>query len=127
MTRAPLVQSALPSCSTTNSNITGEIAGRAEEYEGVGMDVAHRVLRLLRRLFEVTAELITHGREQLVGEVRLAARAEALVQGGGEDVGRHRLVDGRPDRPPPLAGIGHAPLEALERRILDERGSGQVD
>src|SRR3989449_6686006 len=31
-----------------------EVAGRAEEYEGIGMDVAHRVLRSLRRLFEGT-------------------------------------------------------------------------
>src|SRR2546425_8771361 len=107
--------------------LVGEIAGRAEEHEGVGVEFAHRGLRLLRRLFEVTAELIAHGREQLVGEVRFAARGEALVQRGGEDGGRHRLVDGRPDRPPPLAGIGHAPLETLERRILDERGSREVE
>src|SRR5262245_32533021 len=80
-----------------------------------------------RRLFEMTAEFVPHGRQQLVAEVRLAARAEALVQGGGQDRDRHRLVDGRSDRPPPLAGIGHAPLEALELRVLDECGGRQVE
>src|SRR5206468_12792983 len=83
--------------------------------------------RLLRRLFQVAAELIAHGREQLVGEVRLAARAEAFIVGGGEDGRRYRFVDGRPDRPPPLAGIGYAPLEALERGVLDERRRRQVE
>ena len=34
------------------------------------------------RLFEVPAELEAHRRQQLVGEVGLAARGEALVQGG---------------------------------------------
>jgi hypothetical protein len=56
-----------------------EVAGRAEEDESVGMNVAHRALRSPWRLFEMTAELVAHGREDLVGEVRLAARAEALV------------------------------------------------
>src|SRR5262245_49137624 len=84
-------------------------------------------LPLLRRLFDVAAELVAHGREQLVAEVRLAARAEALVEGRGEDGHRHGLVDGRPDRPPALAGIRHAPLEALERRVLDEGRGRQVE
>ena len=98
-----------------------EIAGRAEEHERVGLGVAHRVLRVTRRFLEMPAELVAHGRQQLVAEVRLAARAEALVQRGGENGRRHRLVDRGLDRPPPLAGIRHAPLEALERRVLDER------
>src|SRR5262249_58661879 len=97
------------------------------EYEGVRMGVVHRVLSLLRRLFEMPAELETHRREQLVAEVRLATRAEALVQGGGEDRRRHGLVDGRPDRPPSLAGIRHASLEALERWVLDERRGRQIE
>ena len=31
------------------------------------------------------------------------------------------------DRPPSLAGIGHAPLEILELRVLDECRGGQVE
>ena len=94
-----------------------EVAGRAEEHEGVGVrGRSSWAPASRRRLLEMAAELVAHGRQQLVGEVRLAARAEALVQRGGEDGRRHRLVDGRLDRPPPLAGIGHAALEALERR-----------
>src|SRR5262245_25178860 len=107
--------------------LVGQVTRRAEEYEGVRLGVAHPTLRSLRRLFEMAAELVAHGREQLVAEVCLAARAEALVEGGGEDRHRHRLVDGRPDRPPSLAGIRHAPLEALERRVLDECRGRQVE
>src|SRR5262245_8037018 len=46
--------------------------------EGLVLIAALRLFR--RRLFDVAAELVAHGREQLVGEVRLAARAEALVE-----------------------------------------------
>src|SRR5262249_40921541 len=104
-----------------------EVARRAEEYEGVRMGVAHPELPLLRRLFEMATELVAHGREQLVPEVRLATRAEALVESRGEDRHRHCLVDGGPDRPPSLAGVRHPALEALERRVLDERRGRQVE
>ena len=55
-------------------------------------------------LLEVAAELVAHRRQQLVGEVGLAARAEALVEGGGQDVRRDAFVDRRPgcvQRPSP--------------------------
>src|SRR5262249_60778613 len=44
-----------------------EITRRAEEYERIRMVVAHRALPSRRRLFEMAAELVAHGREQLVG------------------------------------------------------------
>jgi len=54
-------------------------------------------------LLDVSTELVPHGREQLVLEIGLTARAEPLVQRRGEDRNGHRLVDGGLDRPPPLA------------------------
>src|SRR5437879_7240805 len=47
-----------------------------------------------RPLLAVAAELLAHGGEDLVGEEALAARREALIEGGGEHVRRHALVDG---------------------------------
>ena len=55
----------------------------------------------LRGLFDVAAELVAHGRKQLVGEAGLAARAEALVQRGAQHVRRHRLR-----RSPPRSSSG---------------------
>src|SRR2546421_1515530 len=43
-------------------------------------------------LLQVAAELVAHRREQLVGVVGLAARAEALVQRGAQHRGGHGLV-----------------------------------
>ena len=64
-----------------------QVARGAEEDQGVGVGVAHRgssVARYWPPFLEVPAELETHRREQLVGEIGLAARAEALVQGRRE-------------------------------------------
>src|SRR5262245_65907693 len=62
-------------------------------------------------LLKVPTELVAHGRKQLICKVCLASGAEPLVQGGGQDVTGHALVDRRLDRPAALAGIGHAPGE----------------
>src|SRR5215469_4224444 len=59
--------------------------------------------RLFGRFLEVAAELIAHGREQLVLEFCAAARAEALVERGGEHRCGDALVDPRFDRPAPFA------------------------
>src|SRR5918993_1230114 len=64
-----------------------------------------------RRLLDMPAELVAHGREQLVGEIRLAARAEPLVERRRQDMRRHTLVDRRLDGPAALAGIGHPASE----------------
>ena len=56
-------------------------------------------------LFEVSAELVAHRREQLVLEVRLAARAESLIERRGQNVRRHAFVDRRVDGPAPFTGI----------------------
>src|SRR5438067_11757986 len=75
----------------------------------------------------MAAELEPHGGEQAVLELRLAARAEAFEERGGEDVRRHPLVDRGVERPSPLAGIGDPAGEALEARIARERGGGEVE
>ena len=75
----------------------------------------------------VSAELITHRREQLVLEVRFAARAETCVQRGRQDRSGDRLVDRRHDRPASLAGVGHAAGELRQRRILQQRDRREVE
>src|SRR5215469_5951849 len=81
---------------------------------------------LVTGLLEVAAELEPHRREHLVLVVGLAARGEALVEGGGEDGNGHRLVDGGLDRPSSFAGVGHVAGELLQVGILDEGRGRQV-
>src|SRR5262249_42169661 len=78
-------------------------------------------------LLEMAAELEAHGGEQAVLELRLAGRAEAFEERGGEDVRRHALVDRRVERPSPLAGVGDPAGEALEARIARQRGGGEIE
>src|SRR5262252_2937868 len=73
------------------------------------------------------AESVAHRRQELIGKVRLASRAEALVQRGGEHRRRHGLVDRRLDGPAAFAGIRYAPGELRERGILDERGRREIE
>src|SRR5215472_16871992 len=51
------------------------------------------------RLLDMAAELVTHGREQFVGEVRFAARTETLVERRGQHVHRYAFIDAGLDRP----------------------------
>src|SRR5213594_1983427 len=52
------------------------------------------------RLFVMAAEAEAHRGQDLVLEVRLAARGKARVERGREHGRRHRLVDRGLDRPP---------------------------
>src|SRR5580698_9919689 len=62
-------------------------------------------------LFEVPAELVAHGGEEFVGEVGVAAGAETLVEGGGEDGCGDAFIDAGSDRPAAFAGVGDAATE----------------
>ena len=75
----------------------------------------------------MAAELLAHRREDPIAEVALATGREAFEEGGGEDVGRHRLVDGRQGRPPALARIRDPPREALQLRITVQGVSREVE
>ena len=79
---------------------------------------------VFRRLLDVTAEPVAHRREHPVGEVGLAARVEALVEGRGQHVRRHGLVDRGRERPAALAGIRDPALVGAELRILEEGARG---
>ena len=103
--------------------LVGQIARGSEEHQGVGSRecnlvlIAHGILwvqLMPGRLFHVAAELKAHGRQQLVGEVGLAARRESFVERRGEHRRRHGLVDGGLDRPAAFARIGHPPGEFAE-------------
>jgi hypothetical protein len=69
--------------------------------------------------------LIAHGRQQFVLVIR-SPRELALIKGGGEDRRRKPLVDGRLDRPAPLAGIRNAARVLREILVFDERRRCQI-
>ena len=53
--------------------------------------------------------------EGLLGEGVFLAGTEAGVEGRSQNLGRHGLLDGRLDGPPPFARVGHRPGELRER------------
>src|SRR5262249_46282225 len=92
------------------------------------MALTHRLDRLRPgRFFQMPPEFVTHGRQELVGEIGLAARAEPLVESRGEHMRRHALVDGGLDGPAAFAGIGYAAGEFRQARVLNQRGGRQVE
>jgi len=52
----------------------------SSEIRGI-IGCSFRIMRLFTRFFQVTAELVTHGREEPVLEFRVPAGAESLVKG----------------------------------------------
>src|SRR5262249_24912206 len=77
--------------------------------------------------FQMSTELETHRREQLVLIVRLAARTEALIERGGEHRHRHRLVDGGLDRPASFSGVGNPACKLLQVGIFHQCRGRQVE
>src|SRR5690349_13619724 len=65
-------------------------------------------LGLVHGTFRMPAEFVPHRREHAAGELRFAARTEALVERGAEDRRRNAFVDGRGDGPAPFARIRYA-------------------
>src|SRR5882724_469378 len=67
--------------------LVGQVARGPEENEGVRVGIRHENLSLssglFRGLLQMSAEFVAHGGEEFVGKIGLAARTEALVQGGG--------------------------------------------
>src|SRR4029434_8078891 len=76
--------------------------------------------------FQMSAELIAHRGEQLVGKICLATRAKTLIQRSCQDMSRHTLVDGSLDRPAPLARVRNLTCEFRECGISDQRDRRQV-
>ncbi len=68
----------------------------------------------------MAAEFVAEGREKLVAEVGFAAGAEAIEEGGAEDGGRDRFVDGGFDGPAAFAGVGDATGELAEVGAFEE-------
>src|SRR5512143_3670867 len=77
-------------------------------------------------LLQLSAEATAHSGAQFVLVIGLAARGESLVERGGEDRNRHGFVNRRLDCPAAFTGVGDAPGELRERRILHQAGSSQV-
>src|SRR5581483_11508275 len=72
-------------------------------------------------LLHVTAELVAHGRQQLVLKRRIAARCEPLEKRRGQHGYRDSLVDCGPDRPAAFTRIGDASAEFRQLGIAEER------
>src|SRR6266849_373057 len=83
--------------------------------------------RRSRFLFRVTAELKTHGRQNLACEVSFASGQKALVQRFGEDGRWSAGLDGGEYCPPAFAGIRDAAGEALEGGLLEKRDGGEIE
>ena len=98
--------------------LVGQIAGGAEKDQGIRMGIVHSFCPHVGGFFQMSAELVAHRRKQFVREIRLAARAETLVERGRQDMRRHGLVDGGLDRPAPFAGIRDPAGEIRQRRDL---------
>src|SRR5262245_25183118 len=75
----------------------------------------------------VPAELETHGGQQPVLEVRLAARCKSFVKRCAEYRHRYGLIDRSLDRPPSFARVRHPAREFAQRRIFDQCRCGQVE
>src|SRR5260221_10983363 len=95
---------------------------------------AHRTARwsslALRRtlwLLDMAAELEAQCREQLVGELLLAARAEAGKHRRADHRRGNALVDRRLQRPASLAGIGDPAMEVGQVGILAQGTGGGVE
>src|SRR6185437_1882629 len=78
-------------------------------------------------LLLVAAELEAHGRHHAVGELRLAARREALADGGGEDRRGYALVDRGLERPAPLTRIGDVTREVAQLGVAREGRCREVE
>ena len=78
-------------------------------------------------LFEVAAELESHGGEEFVLEFGIASGAKAFVEGGCEHWDGNGFVDGGFDGPTPFAGVADAAGEVFEVGILDEGIGGEVE
>src|SRR5215470_1159218 len=74
----------------------------------------------------MSAKSETHRGQQFVGIVGFTARAEALVQRGGEHRSRHGFVDCRFDRPSAFAGVRHPSGKLRKARILDQGSRREV-
>src|SRR4029077_13679367 len=79
------------------------------------------------RLLAMPAELVAHGREQLVREIRLAPGAEPLVEGRRQHMGRHAFVDRGLDGPPAFAGVGHPAREFRQAGVLDQGRRREIE
>ena len=75
----------------------------------------------------VSAELISQRGEQLVGEVLIAARGEALRQRGAQDRRRYALVDGCLEGPASLTRIRDVAREPAEVGALLQGGGREVE
>src|SRR4030095_13776746 len=70
---------------------------------------------------EMAAELISHGRQHLAGEVGLAARGEALEECAAQHGRGRALLDRGGDGPAALAGVRDPAGVGLQIALLDQR------
>src|SRR5207244_1644847 len=76
---------------------------------------------------DMPAEALAHGGEKLFRKRMLAARSEARVERGGENIGGDCLFNGGHEGPSTLAGILDDAGKAVELRIIGKGAGGQVE
>src|ERR1700726_1649263 len=77
--------------------------------------------------FYVTAELVAHRREHFFREGVLLARTETRVERRRENLARHCFFDCGHNCPAAFAGILDITGVIRERRVLDQRHSGEIE
>src|SRR5436309_10031204 len=105
-------------------------AGRAFDssvLSNVSLATGEVMASTLGGVLDVAAELVAHGREHLVTEGVILAGAETIEQRRGEDVDRHRLLDGGLERPPPFARVLDLARELRKLGALGEGARRQVE
>src|SRR5579883_193541 len=76
---------------------------------------------------DMAAELLSHSRQQLLGEGMLPARSEASVERCGDHVGGYRLLDRGHDRPAAFAGVRNVAGECMKVRVLRQCRGAEVE
>ena len=77
--------------------------------------------------FHMAAELLPHRREHFLGERVFLPRAETDVKRGSENVCRNGFFNRGHDRPAAFARILHVACIALERGVLRQRNSAEIE
>ena len=75
----------------------------------------------------MAAEALAHGGDDLLGISMALARTEARVERRRQNLGRHRFLDSRLDRPPTLAGILDIAGIRIEPALMRQGARRQIE
>src|SRR5579883_268400 len=119
--RALALPLAKPGLSHFSSSRRGGCSGLTSFRSGIGLPGRSS----LGCLFMAT-KLKAHGGHDLIGKIGAAARAEALIESGGQHMSGDALIDRGGDSPASLAGVCHTSLEIVQSGALEQRAGGEI-